>query len=789
MAQFTAVPTKVATTIKQMAVSRLSSELVQKTNLSISTHVIPAQHVFNLADTKLVVKQESVLVFVDQMPQANWGHPCVYQFHDPATGALLSSQNALFPPNLAPGDLTLEAFHRPVALPLPVSSVKILADKVSERFLLPTVSSAMEQRYAILWASQISNMRHVEDLEFFWRTLVNVYGFSASNIYVLCYNGTIGATDASNPVGNWAGNNTAYQMKVAHSATMANLQTVFKTLAGKLKPKDLLLIHTNNHGAPSGCCVDNSSVITPSQFGTMLNGLPTFRDLIVTMEQCYSGAFQALTLKNSTAVNTVFASAVPSDKVSAGNSHFDPWALALVDALANGTPSGGAISNKPTRNIDGVISIKAACDWAKGNDTASIDDPQYADKPVGCGNQITLAPPTLPDQASDTNADGRSELIVTSPWGIGVLEQTGSTMAGLVCQPNGTRFGQWLFNSADNVVGPFADFNGDGKAEMFISSPWGVGVLQQAGNTFNALTMLPNGTQIGGWLLNTSDNWFGPVGDFDGDGRPEVFVWSSRGVGILKYTNGTLTCLMQQPNGTRFGGWLLDTTQNWFGPAGKFTASGKAQVVVMSPWGLGLLELSGNTMMAPMMQPNGTRFGGWLLDTSNNHVGRAADYDGDGKAELLIQSPWGIGILKDSGATLTSLMLQPNGTHFGSWTLDTTQNTFGPSADYDGDGRAEIFVQSSWGIGVLKLAGATLSSPATAQSGTRFNGGWLLDMTNNKFGPAASYGGGATSEILVTSPWGIGILRMSGNGFSSPMLQPNGTRFGGWLLNTADNQF
>ena len=62
-----------------------------------------------------------------------------------------------------------------------------------------------------------------------WRTLVNIYGFTASNIYVLCYNGTIGAMDVSGAVGNWVGNNTAYQMKVFASATTANMQTVFNT--------------------------------------------------------------------------------------------------------------------------------------------------------------------------------------------------------------------------------------------------------------------------------------------------------------------------------------------------------------------------------------------------------------------------------------------------------------------------------------------------------------------------------------------------------------------------------
>jgi hypothetical protein len=41
--------------------------------------------------------------------------------------------------------------------------------------------------------------------------------------------------------------------------------------------------------------------------------------------------------------------------------------------------------------------------------------------------------------------------------------------------------------------------------------------------------MAPNGTRFGGWLLNTADNRFGPVGDFDGDGKTELLVYGLSG--------------------------------------------------------------------------------------------------------------------------------------------------------------------------------------------------------------------------------------------------------------------
>lgn len=74
---------------------------------------------------------------------------------------------------------------------------------------------------------------------------------------------------------------------------------------------------------------------------------------------------------------------------------------------------------------------------------------------------------------------------------------------------NGTRFGEWLLNTGDNRLATCADYDADLRTEILVTSPWGVGILEQAGATMAAPTMAPNGTRFGGWLLNTIDNDFG----------------------------------------------------------------------------------------------------------------------------------------------------------------------------------------------------------------------------------------------------------------------------------------
>ncbi len=395
----------------------------------------------------------------------------------------------------------------------------------------------------------------------------------------------------------------------------------------------------------------------------------------------------------------------------------------------------------------------------------------------------------LPQRLGNLEGDGMDEIVVTSPWGIGVLREQSATMSCVLLDPNGTRFGGWLLNTGDNRFGPLADFNGDGKAEIFVSSPWGIGFLERSGSSLTSTGMTANGTAIGAWTLNTAANQFGPFGDIDHDGTVEFFATSATGLAVLKLVNGGVTAMQVASNGTRFGGWLLGTTGNQIGPAADFDGDGADEVLITSAWGIGILKFINGALTAIMLQPNGTRFGGWLLNTADNVFGPVADFDGDGRKEILVSSPWGIGILKLAGGTMTALMLQPNGTRFGGWLLNTHDNRLTFAADYNGDGAAEIFVSSPWGVGILKLSGGTMTALMLQPNGTRF-GGWLLNTADNHFvGTGRLVGGGTNPGILVTSPWGIGVLELAGGTMTSAMLQPNGTRFGGWLLATGDNTF
>jgi hypothetical protein len=441
-------------------------------------------------------------------------------------------------------------------------------------------------------------------------------------------------------------------------------------------------------------------------------------------------------------------------------------------------------------------------------------------------NLRTLIPAAakLQCRSADLDRDGRAEVLVASPDGITLLKSAAGSafFQASAGQRNNTRIGGWLLNTADNSLGPVADYDGDGAAETLIVSPWGIGLLKHSGSSVACPYLQANGSFIAaGWRLDTHSNCFGPAADLDGDGAAELLVSSPWGLGVIKYAGGggggVMTAPLVVPNGVRFAGpagqsWLLNTADDEFGPAGDFNGDGHVELLVVSPWGIGVAQYHGGganniTMLA--MAPNGTRIAGpggqsWLLNTSDNRFGPVGDYDGDGHAEVLVTSPWGLAVLKLVGSGFTASAMAANGTRFaaqggsgGSWLLNTKDNQFMFARRFLPGRASSLLVTSPWGVGVLAQAGGTLACQLLSQNGTRFplagnagpGSGWLLNTTNDWLGSAADFDGDGMAEILVSSPWGVGCLKLQAAGrMIAIAMQANGA-VGTWTLDTAADDF
>ena len=197
---------KILDRVRSHAYATLTPQTAAVHHLGVVPRVLRKGETLKLVDRKVKVPEDAVLVFEDQMPGANFGHPCRYLFHSSKDGSLVQTVEAMFPPEVADVALLPQYFHEPLAQPEVRSNIYAKFDwsKVARYPWLVD-----DNRFALLWTSQISNRRHVEDTEFAYRILRHKFGFPASKIYVLCYNGTIDSTDCHGAnMATWVGDGT-----------------------------------------------------------------------------------------------------------------------------------------------------------------------------------------------------------------------------------------------------------------------------------------------------------------------------------------------------------------------------------------------------------------------------------------------------------------------------------------------------------------------------------------------------------------------------------------------------
>lgn len=347
-------------------------------NLYLHRAIYRAGEVIQPLRAKIVVPRDSVIVFSDDEPLKNWGHKCRYLMHDPSSGIVTDDIPSNLPPNLNLTG-TFHPFHLPTAF----------ARTEGQRLELPhlpprTFLNGASDWYAILYSGASMN-RHLNDLEFLYRTLVNVYAFLPGNIVVLNFDGTLSYNDqnwqpVAGPIGNWPGDNSPYQIQIDGSGTKAELLSAIAGIGTKMGSNGKLLLHTNNHGDRTN---GTSTIVSyqgddtaPSDLASALSALPQFDSLLVMMEQCYSGGFIDSIISASTANRTSVATAVDAVTSSDGGDTFDPFALAWISGMAGINPDGSSLAASPVSS-SGCVSAGAAFQYAKANDTGTADNPQF----------------------------------------------------------------------------------------------------------------------------------------------------------------------------------------------------------------------------------------------------------------------------------------------------------------------------------------------------------------------------------------------------------------------------
>jgi hypothetical protein len=374
-----------AARIRAHAFNSLTPERRQRTNLYLDQRIYEKGETLGPAFQKLVVPKRSVLVFADDDPLANYGHDCRYLLYDPETGKPHAELPARFPPYTTRKPETLTAFHEPMRLD-PNPALFWVRPILRCPIIFPDGN-----RYAILY-SGMSNMRHLNDLEFCYRMLVDRYGFDPKHIYVLNYDGALNTQDGA--ASHWPGDGSAYRIKVTGQGTRAGFEAAINDLRTKIGGHDLLFIHTNNHGDNDGsqsflCEYPSWASYYANDFCAALHTLPRYRSLTVMMEQCNSGGFNTPVIAASTADNTVIASAAIASQSSyaSPDGHWDSFARDWIAAQIGHDPYGAALAFNPDTNGNGAVESREAFAYANASTVRNpYDSPNYNESSSGAGD-------------------------------------------------------------------------------------------------------------------------------------------------------------------------------------------------------------------------------------------------------------------------------------------------------------------------------------------------------------------------------------------------------------------
>lgn len=370
---------------------------------------------------------------------------------------------------------------------------------------------------------------------------------------------------------------------------------------------------------------------------------------------------------------------------------------------------------------------------------------------------------------------------------LGIVELNDQLVSRAV-HPRRTWIDGWNLDPASHHIRGSGDLDGDGHDEFIITSGWGIGLFKHDGSKFRCPFGAPRNTWFGGWrydaTINTGRDQIKSVQNFTGSARREILVWSSWGISTLEFTGTNITPTSLHANGVRLGGWILNTDDNWYGGNGRFDSDTRHSILLTSPWGLGLISLQ--TGSSIFMAANGTNLGEWPLDTNRNQIRLIADFDGDGRDEILISGHRGIAVLKLIDGHLRTIANHLYRTSLGGYILESS-DFFTLADHFKGTAAAEILVLSvRSGLHLLRLQGNQLQRDVFAANGTRLDG-WVVDSLSNTVLAAGDMTGDGASNFVIRSPWGIGIMGIDTRSrFRCHSLHPYGATLGEWFLESSD---
>jgi len=120
----------------------------------------------------------SWVYFIDDLPFANWNHPCRYLFVNSANGSYSITTSRKYPANWQSSFAALSTVTQPVVTPLPPNANAVINGLPPDPHKFAVIINGTD------WE------RYWNDCSAMYSTLIQVYGFTKENIFVHYDEGT-----------------------------------------------------------------------------------------------------------------------------------------------------------------------------------------------------------------------------------------------------------------------------------------------------------------------------------------------------------------------------------------------------------------------------------------------------------------------------------------------------------------------------------------------------------------------------------------------------------------------
>lgn len=356
---------------------------------------------------------------------------------------------------------------------------------------------------------------------------------------------------------------------------------------------------------------------------------------------------------------------------------------------------------------------------------------------------------------------------------------------------NRPEFGPVAYNRMKEVLDPFhdytynnsyvGDFDGDGRDDVLIHNANALAIYRGNGTEVEPFWFFTG--EWGMWdVIMPGDKFY--VGDFDGDGKDDVYVfnatdWAFPYLALCRSTGTALNCVRMYT--LTLPGWGDMRLHDQFYVA-DFDGDGKDDLYVFNgrDWSIAYLEMLRSTGSAlSYVRRYDDVLPGWdrMLLHDQFYV---ADFDADKKQDLYVFNgrDWSMGYLQLSRSTGTSLAyVRRYDRTLPGWGDMRRNDEFFP-ADFDADGRKDLYVFNGrdWAIEYLEMLRSTGSSLAYVRRFDATIPGWDGMAPNDQFF-VADVNGDSREDLYVynSADWiteYLGTLRSTGSNLT-----------GGWQSN------